>query len=342
MLNKVLIIAEAGVNHNGRIELALQLCDAAKEAGVDIIKFQTWKTEKLLTNKVAMAKYQRQNTGVEQTQFEMLKKLELGYDQFRIIKKHCDQIGIKFLSTPDEEDSLNFLVDELYIDIITIGSGEITNIPYLRKIGSKRKPVILSTGMSYLGEVEKAIYELVNAGTPNISLLHCTTNYPCAFCDVNLSVMQTLKQAFGLPVGYSDHTVGIEIPIAAAALGAEIIEKHFSLDKTMIGPDHAASIDPQELRSMVSSIRNVEIGLGCGRKVPNSKEIEISKIVRKVIVAERNISNGQVITEKDINIKRAGAMGISAQHWDLMIGSTASRAYFKDELINAFFYRNEI
>ena len=281
----VYIIAEAGVNHNGRLDLALRLCDVAKAAGVDAVKFQTWKTEKIVTQTAAKATYQVENThSNEETQFDMLKKLELSYRQFFEIKEYCDKIGIDFLSTPDEEDSLNFLVD-LHLPVLKIGSGEVTNIPYLRRIGSKHLQVILSTGMSYLSDVETAYRTLLKAGAKSVSLLHCTTNYPCPMSEVNLRAMQTLKDAFHCVVGYSDHTMGIEIPIAAAAMGAEIIEKHFTLDKEMDGPDHKASLNPEELKQMVMAIRNIERALGNGIKQPNESEKQISEVVLKRIVA---------------------------------------------------------
>lgn len=238
---KCLIIAEAGVNHNGELDLALKLCDAAKEAGADVVKFQTWKTEKIITQNVSQAEYQVTNTGIEETQYEMLKKLELSYDDFRKIKKHCDEIGILFSSTADEEESLDFLI-ELGIPFIKIGSGDIGNIPYLRYIGRKKMPIILSTGMSSLADVDSSINALREGGATDISILHCTTNYPCPYEDVNLRAMLTLQDAFHLPVGYSDHTMGKDVAISAVTLGASIIEKHFTLDCHMEGPDHAASV----------------------------------------------------------------------------------------------------
>ena len=268
------IIAEAGVNHNGDVAIAKKLCLAAKNAGADIVKFQTWITEKIITQNVKQADYQSENTGSNQSQFDMLKKLELSYDDFREIKKYCDEIGIIFASTADEQDSLDFLVD-LGIPFIKIGSGDIGNIPYLRYMGTKKMPVILSTGMSTLGDVEISIQALREGGAKNIKLLHCTTNYPCPYNDVNLKAMDTLRTAFGLDVGYSDHTEGIEVAIAAVARGATIIEKHFTLDKNMDGPDHKASMEPDEFRCMVEGIRNVEISLGRERKCPTESEIEI-------------------------------------------------------------------
>jgi len=283
----VYIIAEAGVNHNGQFDLALKLCDEAKRAGVDAIKFQTWKTENIVTSSAALATYQEENISTKSdSQFEMLKKLELSYADFIRINTYCNQIGITFLSTPDDEESLDFLVG-LDLDFIKVGSGEVTNIPYLRKIGLKKQRVVLSTGMSTLGDVERAYNTLLNAGATSVDLLHCTTNYPCPMNEVNLKAMLTLKEAFKCNVGYSDHTMGIEVPIAAVAMGATIIEKHFTLDKTMDGPDHKASLNPQELSKMVLSIRNIEEALGNGIKEPNHSEKEISTVVLKSIVAKK-------------------------------------------------------
>ncbi len=325
----VYIIAEAGVNHNGDICLARKLCLAAKNAGADAVKFQTWITEKIITRNVKQAAYQAENTGNNQSQFDMLKALELTYDEFREIKNYCDQIGIEFISTADEQDSLDFLVD-LGIPFIKIGSGDIGNIPYLRYIGSKKKPVILSTGMSTLSDVEVSVKALKDGGAEKISLLHCTTNYPCPYDSVNLMAMDTLKSAFGVQVGYSDHTIGIEIPIAAAARGAEIIEKHFTLDKNMDGPDHPASTEPEEFKKMVESIRNVERGLGTGIKEPASSEKEISKVVLKKIVAKREISAGETITADTICVKRS-ANGLPASAWDIIVGTKARKHFNADE-----------
>lgn len=327
------IIAEAGVNHNGRLDLALKLCDAAKESGVDCVKFQTWQTEKIVTRNADKASYQSENThDTEESQFDMLKKLELSYEDFRIIQEYCHKIGIDFLSTPDEEYSLAFLMNELNLPLIKIGSGEVTNIPYLRQMASYRRPVILSTGMSTLAQVAMAYDTLIDYGAPSVSLLHCTTNYPCPKDEVNLKAMQTMKEAFKCQCGYSDHTMGIEVPIAAVALGAEIIEKHFTLDRSMIGPDHKASLEPQELKAMVGAIRNIEMALGDGIKKPNKSELEIAKVVLKSIVAKRPILKGETLTAKNITIKRAGA-GISSVHWDMIIGTKAIHDYEVDEPI---------
>ena len=325
------IIAEAGVNHNGQLDLALQLCDVAKAAGADAVKFQTWKTENIVTAQARQAVYQIENIGDIGSQYDMLKKLELSYDDFRLIQNHCRKIGIEFLSTPDEEDSLEFLVS-LDLPFIKVGSGEVTNIPYLRKIASYGKQVILSTGMSTLAQVAMAYDTLLQAGAPKVSLLHCTTNYPCPYDEVNLRAMQTLKDAFKCPVGYSDHTMGTEIPIAAVAMGAEIIEKHFTLGRTMDGPDHKASLEPQELKLMVEQIRHIEVGLGDGIKRPNRSEAENAKVVQKSILAKRPIRQGERLSEDMLVAKRAGE-GISAQCWDMVIGAYAIKDFGKDEPI---------
>ena len=327
------IIAEAGVNHNGQLDLALKLCDAAKEAGVDCVKFQTWQTEKIVTRKAEKATYQSENTNnAEESQFDMLKKLELSYEDFRLVQEHCNKIGIDFLSTPDEEYSLAFLMNELHLPLIKIGSGEVTNIPYLRQMASYHKPIILSTGMATLAQVAKAYDTLIAAGAPSVSLLHCTTNYPCPKNEVNLRAMQTMKEAFKCPVGYSDHTMGTEIPIAAVAMGAEIIEKHFTLDRSMDGPDHKASLEPHELKYMVDCIRNIEVALGDGIKRPNPSEVEISKVVLKSIVAKVPINKGETLTANNMTIKRAGS-GIPAAHWDMIVGTKALHDYDIDEPI---------
>ncbi len=331
-IKRVFIIAEAGVNHNGQLDLALSLCDAAKEAGVDAIKFQTWQTEKILTRNVAKASYQSENVPAEESQFDMIKKLELSYPQFEKINDHCKKIGIRFLSTPDEEDSLYFLL-KLGMDIIKVGSGDINNIPYLRKIGKTELPVIISTGMSTLSDVERAIDTLGKAGCPQITLLHCTTNYPCSMNEVNLQAMQTLASAFKMVVGYSDHTMGIEVPIAAVAMGARVIEKHFTLDQNMEGPDHRASLEPAELKLMVKAIRNIELALGNGIKKPNASELKIEAVVKKKIVAAKPIQKGDIFSEENITVKRS-EYGISAEHWDLVYGQYANSNYDTDQAIS--------
>lgn len=328
---KCLIIAEAGVNHNGKLDIALKLCDAAKEAGADVVKFQTWKTEKIITNSVAQAEYQAENTGKTESQFDMLKRLELSYVDFRKVKEHCDKIGIQFASTADEEESLNFLI-KLGIPFIKLGSGELTNIPYLRVVGTKGLPVIFSSGMSTLADVETALMELRNSGATDITLLHCTTNYPCPMTSVNLKAMLTLKEAFKIPVGYSDHTEGIEVPVAAVAMGAKVIEKHFTLDRNMEGPDHLASTEPDEFKKMVESIRNIEKAMGNGEKLPTKSEIDISKVVLKRIVASKEIKAGEVLSEENICVKR-NDKGVPARYWDLIIGTVAKKDYSIDEAV---------
>lgn len=326
------IIAEAGVNHNGQLNLALQLCDAAKEAGADAVKFQTWKTENIVTASACQAAYQTENTGKEESQYSMLKQLELSYDHFKKIQEHCHKIGIDFLSTPDEEESLAFLMNQLHLPLVKVGSGEVTNLPYLRTIASYHKPVILSTGMSTLAQVAVAYDTLLQAGAPNVSLLHCTTNYPCPYDEVNLRAMQTLKEAFKCKVGYSDHTMGTEIPVAAVAMGAEIIEKHFTLSRMMEGPDHKASLEPQELKLMVEQIRNIEVALGDGIKRPNRSEAENAKVVQKSILAKHPIKKGEILTPETLTLKRAGA-GISAAFWDVVVGTKALYDFDTDEPI---------
>lgn len=326
---KCLIIAEAGVNHNGRLDLALELCDAAKKTGADVVKFQTWKTEKIITQNVSQAEYQVANTGIEETQYEMLKKLELTYDDFKKIKVHCDEIGILFSSTADDEESLDFLI-ELGIPFIKIGSGDIGNIPYLRYIGSKTMPIVFSTGMSSLADVDNSINALREGGATDISILHCTTNYPCPYEDVNLRAMLTLKEAFHLPVGYSDHTMGKDVAISAVTLGANIIEKHFTLDCSMEGPDHAASTEPTEFAELVKSIRRVESFLGDGIKRATIAEKEISKVVTKRIVASKVIECGEVFSENNLCVKR-NDVGMKASQWDFVINRVANKKYVVDE-----------
>ncbi|WP_061039810.1 N-acetylneuraminate synthase [Vibrio coralliirubri] len=333
MTNKTFIIAEAGVNHNGNIGLAKKLIDAAVEAGVDAVKFQTWKTELLVTEDAQMAEYQVENTQREETQFEMLKRLELSYDDFADLKAYCDAKAITFMSTPDEEQSATFL-DDLQ-DVFKIGSGELTNTPFLRHIAGFKKPVILSTGMGYLFEVEHAIATLVGAGLSleEITVLHATTDYPTSPGDVNLTAMLTIQKAFpGIAVGYSDHTLGIEIPIAAVAIGAKVIEKHFTLDNQMEGPDHKASLEPNELSDMVTAIRNIEKAMGSGWKVPTKTEKANRDIVRKSIIAGKAISAGQVISAEMLEIKRPGN-GISPTRWDEVVDSIAKKDYQVGELI---------
>lgn len=301
--DKIFIIAEAGVNHNGDIALAKQLIDAGKNAGVDCVKFQTWITEELITESAPKAAYQVANDG-EGSQFEMLKKLELSYSDFRELKAYAEEKGVYFLSTPDEEKSLDFLVDELDLKLIKIGSGEINNLLYLKQIAQKNRPVILSTGMCNLADVERAYLTLVENGAPEVAILHCTSEYPAPVETVNLKAMDTLKEAFKVTVGYSDHTNGIAISLAAAARGARIIEKHFTLDKQMDGPDHKASLDPIELKAMVEGIRAIENALGDGIKRIQAIEKETQLVVKKGIYAKLDLKAGDIITEAHLVGKR--------------------------------------
>lgn len=330
-MNKTYIIAEAGVNHNGRLDLALKLCDAAKECGVDAIKFQTWKTELIIAEGTKMAEYQKNNLNTEESQFEMLKKLELSYDQFTTIKEYCNKIGIQFLSTADETESLDFLC-ELGIPFIKLGSGDINNVPYLRYVAGKGIPVILSTGMSSMKDVVLAYDTLKEAGADDITVLHCTTNYPCPMNEVNLRSMITIKDTLKCRVGYSDHTMGTEVPVAAVALGAEVIEKHFTLDRNMEGPDHPASLEPHELKEMVRQIRNIETALGNGIKEPNESERKISSVVLKKILAKKKIRKGEILSADNLTIKRAES-GVSAEYWDLIVDTEARYDYNIDEPI---------
>jgi N,N'-diacetyllegionaminate synthase len=335
MKNRVFIIAEAGVNHNGDLQKAYELIDIAKDAGVDAVKFQTIKSPENNISKFAkMADYQKENTGMEESQIEMIKKLFIGYEEFKKIKEYCEKKEIMFLSTPFDKESVDFLCD-LGVKIIKIPSGEITNLPYLRKIATKRKPVILSTGMSNLGDIESCLNVLTKDGLRNeeITILHCNTEYPTPFSDVNLNAMLTIKNAFpGIKIGYSDHSLGIEVPIAAVALGAEVIEKHFTLDKKLPGPDHKASLDPKELTLMVKSIRNIEIALGNGVKKASASEQKNIEIARKSIVAKTDIKRGDIFSEANMTVKRPGN-GISPMKWDDLIGKIASKDYKADELI---------
>ena len=329
----VFIIAEAGVNHNGNINLAYKMVDEAKKAGVDCIKFQTFKTEKIITKNTKKAEYQEKNTENKETQYEMIKKLELTYDEFRKLKKYCKEKEIIFLSTPDEEESLNSLMDELNMEMVKIGSGEITNYIYLEKIAQKNKPIILSTGMSTLGEVEKALEIIRKYNNQKITLLHCTTNYPCPIEEVNLNAMLTLKEAFKLDIGYSDHTLGIEISIAATALGATVIEKHFTLDKNLDGPDHKASLDPLELTKMVEAIRNIEKALGNGIKQPNASENKIKEVVRRKIIVFKNLKKGHILKEEDLIFKRSNN-GIEAEFYKIIIGKKIKRDLKEETIIS--------
>ena len=329
-MGHVYIIAEAGVNHNGSFELACRLADAAKTAGVDCIKFQTFKSHNLVSRYAQKADYQKKSTG-DGSQIEMLKKLELSYEEFLKLKKYCDDIGISFLSTPFDFESIEFL-NSIDMPFWKIPSGEVTNYPYLVALAKTGKPIVMSTGMCTIEEIQAAITVLQNNGTKDIRLLHCNTEYPTPFEDVNLRAMQTMRDAFHVEVGYSDHTRGIEVPIAAVALGAVIIEKHFTLDRDMEGPDHKASLEPDELGKMVKSIRNIESALGNGNKIPTESERKNIVIARKSIVAGKKIKAGEIISEDNITVKRPGN-GISPMRWEDIIGIKAVRDFDEDELI---------
>lgn len=330
-MDKVFIIAEAGVNHNGSLDIAKQLVDKAVEAGVDAVKFQTFKTENIVCKAAVKAEYQKATTHAEENQFDMLKKLELTPQMHEELLQYCIQKEIQFLSTPFDLESIDYL-EKLGISYMKVPSGEITNYPYLKKIGHTKKPVILSTGMSELNEVEDAVSVLRENGSDDIIILHCNTEYPTPFEDVNLKAMDILKKKLNVRVGYSDHTQGIEVAVAAVAMGATVIEKHFTLDKNMEGPDHKASLEPEELRAMVQAIRNVEKALGTGVKVPSSSEKKNLVIARKSIVAKKKINADELFTEDNLTTKRPGN-GISPMRWNEIIGKVANKDYDVDELI---------
>ncbi|MCM1217008.1 MAG: N-acetylneuraminate synthase [Lachnospiraceae bacterium] len=330
-MSKVFVIAEAGVNHNGDIKIAKQLIDEASAAGADAVKFQTFKAEKLVCKNAQKAEYQLETTDKAETQFDMLKKLELTEQMHKELLEYCDKKRIMFLSTPFDIDSIKFL-SQLGVQIFKIPSGEITNLPYLREIARQQKRVILSTGMSNMDEVKVAVDVLKDNGAEDVTLLHCNTQYPTPVSDVNLLAMVKMHEELEIPVGYSDHTQGIEIPIAAAALGAVVIEKHFTLDKNMEGPDHKASLEPRELKQMVEGIRKIEQALGNGIKEVSKSEKGNVNIVRKSIVAAVNIKKGERFTETNLTTKRPGN-GISPMRWDEVIGLVADRDYDADEMI---------
>ena len=328
---KVFIIAEAGDNHNGNYDTALKLVDKAVEAGADCVKFQTFVTERVISKLAEKADYQKESTGTGESQYEMVKKLELSFEQFRQIKKYCEQKKIMFLSTPFDLESIEFL-QEIDIPFWKIPSGEITNLPYLEKIAHTGKDIIMSTGMCTMEEIQKAIDILKKNGAGKITLLHCNTEYPTPYGDVNLRAMKTMADTFGVEVRYSDHTKGIEVPIAAVAMGAVVIEKHFTLDKNMPGPDHKASLEPYELKQMVQSIRNIEKALGSSEKKPSASEIKNIDIARKSIVAKKTIKKGEELTEDNLDIKRPGN-GISPMYWYDLLGTKAVKDFSEDELI---------
>ena len=325
------IIAEAGVNHNGDKNLAKQLIDAAVEAGADAVKFQTFHAENVVTSTAEKAEYQKSTTSSDESQYNMIKKLELPEETFREVANYAESEGIIFLSTPFDEESVD-LLDEIGVPAFKIPSGEITNFPLLKRITEKQKPIILSTGMATLGEVEEAVTYLKKHGADSITLLHCTTSYPAPVYSVNLRAMDTLRCAFQVPVGYSDHTEGITIPIAAAAMGAYLIEKHFTLDRTLPGPDHKASLEPQELTAMVKAVRDVERAHGNGIKGPTEEEEAIKRVARRSIVAKHDIHVGGALTEDDLAIKRPGT-GIEPRYFDLILQKKAKVSIQKDQVI---------
>jgi N,N'-diacetyllegionaminate synthase len=332
-INGVFIIAEAGVNHNGSIDLAKKLIDVASSAGVDAVKFQTFKAENLATKNAEKANYQKNTTDQKENQFSMLKKLELSKEMHLELINYSKNKNIKFLSSPFDHDSIELLKD-LGLEVFKIPSGEITNLLYLRHIGKLNKKIILSTGMSNMDEVKNALDILVNSGTKknNITILHANTEYPTPMEDVNLRAMVTIGEELNVGFGYSDHTLGIEVDIAAVAMGASCIEKHFTLDCNMEGPDHKASLEPDQLREMVKAIRNIELALGNGIKKPSKSELPNIQIVRKSIIAKTKIKKGDVLKENNLAVKRPGG-GISPMKWDDVVGTKATKDYKEDELI---------
>lgn len=333
MPKKVFIIAEIGVNHNGNVETAKELINVAVEAGADAVKFQTSEADKGISKFAPKAEYQKKTTGENESQLEMAKKLVLNKEAHIELMNDCRKKGIIFLSTPFDLESID-LLNDLGLETIKIPSGEITDLPYLRKIGSLKKKIIMSTGMANLDEIEVALDILTSTGTPkeNITVLHCNTAYPTPFEDVNLLAMLAIRDAFKVNVGYSDHTLGIEVPVAAAVLGASVIEKHFTLDRAMKGPDHKASLEPRELKAMVSAIRNIESALGDGIKKASPSESQNEAVARKSIVAAREIKKGEILTGENITAKRPGT-GISPMEWDNVIGRAAKKHFKADELI---------
>ncbi|MDE7326497.1 MAG: N-acetylneuraminate synthase [Lachnospiraceae bacterium] len=329
-MGRTLIIAEAGVNHNGSLEMAKRLVDAAYACGADIVKFQTAKLDSLVSKNARMADYQKKNTGVEESQKDMLRKLLLRFEDFAELAGYCKEVGIVFLATPFDIESIHFL--DAMQDIWKVPSGEITNYPFLVEIAKTGKKVILSTGMAEMQEIEDAIRVLKSNGTGDIIILHCTTEYPAPIRDVNLNVMNMLREKFKYPIGYSDHTQGIEVDLAAVALGAAVIEKHFTLDRNLPGPDHKASLEPKELKAMVDGIRKVELALGSEEKKLSGAERKNRSVARKSIVAKRNIKVGEILTSDNITTKRPGT-GISPMKWNEILGTRAVRDFEEDELI---------
>ncbi len=329
-MSRILVIAEAGVNHNGNLELAKKMVDTAKACGADIIKFQTAKLDSLVSKSARMAEYQKKNTGLDESQKDMLRKLLLPFEDFVELAEYCKKVGIQFLSTPFDIESIHFL-NKLQ-DLWKIPSGEITNYPYLVEIAKTGKKVILSSGMADMEEVRQAVKLLEENGSGDITILHCTTEYPAPVESVNLNVMETLRKSFGYPVGYSDHTQGIEIDLAAAALGAVVIEKHFTLDRSLPGPDHKASLEPHELKAMVEGIRKIELALGSYEKRPSEAEMKTRDVARKSIVAKTAIKAGDILSAANLTTKRPGT-GINPMRWNDILGTKAVRDFDEDELI---------
>ena len=329
MTGRTFIVAEAGVNHNGSLETALRLVDAAAEAGVDAVKFQTFTADTIVSRSARKADYQMASTDASETQYEMLKRLELSDADHHALQDRCRARGVHFLSAAFDQDGVRYL-DSLGLPVVKVPSGEITNLPYLKAVAACRKPVFLSTGMSTLEEIGAAL-EIIGKGV-EVTLLHCTTEYPCPFDNVNLRAMVSMREHFGLPVGYSDHTCGIEVAVAAVAMGASVIEKHFTLDRSMKGPDHRASIEPDALKRMVASIRNAERAMGNGVKAPMAVEMKNIAVVRKSIVAKVRIRQGEPLTVDNLTVKRPGT-GISPMRWDEIVGTVAQRDYEPDDLI---------
>jgi N-acetylneuraminate synthase len=355
---KTYIIAEAGVNHNGVLDLAFKLIDIAVESGADAVKFQTFKTENLVTKKAKQAEYQVENIGEETSQFDMLKKLELSYDDFLQLKAYCDGKEIEFLSTPFDRESVDFLIDEIKINTVKIPSGELTNVPFIHYIATKRKPIILSTGMSTMNDIHEALSFLAyGLAYPNekveieavrkfyhtpeakewlkdyVTVLHCTTEYPTPFTDINLRAMDFMQKELQVNIGLSDHSEGIYVSVAAVARGAKVIEKHFTISRLLPGPDHRASLEPDELMKMIKSIRLIEESLGDGNKIPTLNERQNQISARKSLVAAKPIQVGQIFTEEYVTVKRPGSGMAPSRFWSI-IGTTASKSYKEDELID--------
>jgi N-acetylneuraminate synthase len=332
------IIAEAGVNHNGSIDLAKKLIDAAKDAGADAVKFQTWKTENIILKDVEMAEYQKENLSnkSEKSQFEMLKKLELPYDWHFELKEYAEELGLMFFSTMEDKESIDFLVKELKISLIKVGSGDLTNYPLLKHTARFGIPMVLSTGMATLSEIDEAVRTVLNGGNKDIILLQCTTQYPCPYEDVNLRVMLSLKEAFKTVVGFSDHSLGIECAVAAVALGAQYIEKHFTLDRNLPGPDHKSSLEPEEFKRMVTAMRNTEKALGDGIKRPMPSELGNKKITRKKNIAASDVKKDEILNEENITFKRAN-YGLDAKYYTFIEGKRAKKNIRRDEVITLNF-----